>query len=129
MHPGTILALVATLLPTATAAVEYCYPEGGAGHKRCFDGTRATPCCGVGPCNIFCANCDGGCRKRPSYDRAAFDRATAADTAELTLRQYTLYMGVAVDDPVYVDWFRRHDRNGDGVVTFDELRLDGRSEL
>ena len=31
----------------------------------CADGTRGTPYCGYGPCNIFGCNCDGGCR-RPS---------------------------------------------------------------
>lgn len=31
----------------------------------CCDGTAGTPCCGYGPCNIFCCNCDGGCREGP----------------------------------------------------------------
>ncbi|MEO8672416.1 MAG: EF-hand domain-containing protein [Tahibacter sp.] len=31
----------------------------------CGDCTVGTPCCGYGPCNIFCGNCDGGCRKAP----------------------------------------------------------------
>ncbi len=35
------------------------------GGDSCNDGTRGTPCCGVGRCNIFCCNCDGGCRKPP----------------------------------------------------------------
>ncbi|KAF2142759.1 uncharacterized protein K452DRAFT_297295 [Aplosporella prunicola CBS 121167] len=43
---------------------------------------------------------------------------------ELTLLRYTQLMGVPADDPVYVDWFNRHDRNGDGVITADELSLD-----
>ena len=25
-------------------------------------------CCGKGPCNFFCCNCDGGCKK-PWYER------------------------------------------------------------
>ena len=29
----------------------------------CDDWTKGTPCCGRGRCNIFCCNCDGGCRK------------------------------------------------------------------
>ena len=28
----------------------------------CLDNTQGTPCCGYGECNIFCYNCDGGCR-------------------------------------------------------------------
>ena len=29
----------------------------------CDDCSRITPCCGIGSCNIFCCQCDGGCRK------------------------------------------------------------------
>ncbi len=30
----------------------------------CSDGTNGGGfCCGVGDCNIFCCNCDNGCRK------------------------------------------------------------------
>ncbi|XP_078595017.1 uncharacterized protein LOC144872581 [Branchiostoma floridae x Branchiostoma japonicum] len=33
-------------------------------YNRCGDGTRQpTPCCGYGKCNIFCCNCDDGCRR------------------------------------------------------------------
>jgi hypothetical protein len=32
----------------------------------CADCTSGTPCCGYGPCNVFCGNCDGGCRRPPS---------------------------------------------------------------
>lgn len=32
----------------------------------CNDGTQSTPCCGNGGCNIFCCNCDGGCRVPPA---------------------------------------------------------------
>ncbi len=31
----------------------------------CADGSDGTPCCGVGSCNIFCCNCDDGCRQQP----------------------------------------------------------------
>jgi hypothetical protein len=27
---------------------------------NCDDGRPGNPCCGVGSCNIFCCNCDGG---------------------------------------------------------------------
>src|SRR5690349_19783261 len=30
----------------------------------CEDCKRSTPCCGHGNCNIFCCNCDGGCRAK-----------------------------------------------------------------
>src|SRR5262249_54208732 len=35
------------------------------GFGCCADGTPSTPCCGYGPCNVFCGNCDGGCRRAP----------------------------------------------------------------
>ncbi|OQV11648.1 hypothetical protein BV898_14070 [Hypsibius exemplaris] len=31
------------------------------GFLGCDDGTTGM-CCGVGRCNMFCCNCDGGCR-------------------------------------------------------------------
>jgi len=32
------------------------------GYQVCKDGYRTWNCCGKGACNIFCCNCDGGCR-------------------------------------------------------------------
>ncbi|KAF2142747.1 uncharacterized protein K452DRAFT_297284 [Aplosporella prunicola CBS 121167] len=61
----------------------------------------------------------------PKYFPQQIHAFAGVDTGELTLRQYSEYMGVAINDPVYVNWFYRHDRNGDGVLTVDELRLQG----
>ncbi len=36
----------------------------GATNGLCADGTKGTPHCGRGPCNIFGCNCDNGCRDR-----------------------------------------------------------------
>jgi len=33
------------------------------GKSPCKDGSDKYACCGKGKCNIFCCNCDGGCRK------------------------------------------------------------------
>ena len=33
------------------------------GKSPCKDGTDKYACCGNGKCNIFCCNCDGGCRE------------------------------------------------------------------
>ncbi|KAF2142729.1 uncharacterized protein K452DRAFT_297275 [Aplosporella prunicola CBS 121167] len=139
MKLSTALVLFATLLPFA-AAGPCCNSKNG----NCGDGTRGTPCCGYRTCNIFCCDCGGGCRhsislnkftlarlqsKHASGAEEAFELAKEADTGELTLRQYTEYMGVAADDPVYVDWFYKHDTNGDGVITVDEIRLQDELEL
>uniref|UniRef100_A0A915JA49 Uncharacterized protein n=1 Tax=Romanomermis culicivorax TaxID=13658 RepID=A0A915JA49_ROMCU len=32
-------------------------------HDLCDDCTEPTPCCGYGPCNMFCCHCDTGCRR------------------------------------------------------------------
>nr|CAH0110888.1 unnamed protein product [Daphnia galeata] len=53
-HPGAVLQ------PSPALITNLLY-----GGDSCNDGTRGTPCCGVGSCNIFCCNCDGGCRKPP----------------------------------------------------------------
>ena len=29
---------------------------------KCKDGSMGTPCCGVGTCDAYCCNCEGGCR-------------------------------------------------------------------
>lgn len=49
-------ALVAASLILSVSA--HCCGYDNTGH--CADGTGATPCCGVGKCNFFCCNCDGG---------------------------------------------------------------------
>ncbi|KAH7090754.1 hypothetical protein FB567DRAFT_546915 [Paraphoma chrysanthemicola] len=50
----------------AFAQAECCdQTDGLSGH--CDDGTDSTPCCANGKCNIFCCNCDDGCRKE-TYD-------------------------------------------------------------
>lgn len=49
-------AILGSMLPVALG---FCC--GGDGSGICGDGsTQGAGCCGVGPCNIFCCNCDGG---------------------------------------------------------------------
>ena len=36
--------------------------EGSKSVERCYDCTEATVYCGVGKCNVFGCNCDGGFR-------------------------------------------------------------------
>src|SRR5918911_5330 len=51
--------LVLTLAFAGTARADCCST---VCNNKCGDCTAGTPCCGHGPCNIFCCNCDGGCR-------------------------------------------------------------------
>ncbi len=56
-----ILGLVASMLLVCAAPVSaQCNPQGNG---LCLDCINGTPCCGYGPCNFLCFNCDGGCRR------------------------------------------------------------------
>lgn len=60
-----ILVFVVTVLMVGETSAVCCQSQGGTySPKTCRDGTGPTPCCGRGKCNIFCCNCDGGCRER-----------------------------------------------------------------
>lgn len=62
-HRFNILLWLAIVLLFAPAlASAQC---SGNAYGWCADCTSPTPCCGYGPCNIFCFNCDGGCRSAP----------------------------------------------------------------
>jgi hypothetical protein len=62
-----ILLLFAVSSPFALA--ECCGTPLGGG--ICEDGEYAETfgCCGVGACNIFCCNCDGGCRQAKNIEQ------------------------------------------------------------
>lgn len=66
-RPSNGFRIIFLLLPMALfgavkANADCCgIPLGG--WYTCQDGTSSGGgCCGVGPCNILCCNCDGGCR-------------------------------------------------------------------
>ena len=61
----------------------------------CNDGSTAGYCCGNGACNIFCCNCDRGCRGDKRRKRSVND----------------------ADDLVL---FATYDVNRDGVIDFSE---------
>ena len=58
---------------------------------RCDDGTRGTPCCGNGGCNIFCCHCSRGCRQK---EKRSSDE---------------------------INTFFDHDLNQDSKISFDEM--------
>ncbi|KAL7741417.1 hypothetical protein ACLKA6_000745 [Drosophila palustris] len=84
---GPILFLLLALQPWRMADGECCYhtyarfgvqPNDNCGNyngstsywwsdscwnRFCGNLEKPTPCCGVGSCNIFCCNCDFGCKK------------------------------------------------------------------
>jgi len=65
------------------------------GSVVCNDGSTAGVCCGNGACNIFCCNCDRGCRGDRRGKRSVND----------------------VED---LDHFANYDVNRDGVIDFSE---------
>jgi hypothetical protein len=59
-----VFLFAAALVFTPEARADCCPNALGAGWTTCADGTSSGGgCCGVGSCNIFCCNCDGGCRQ------------------------------------------------------------------
>ncbi|KAF1944234.1 hypothetical protein EJ02DRAFT_464316 [Clathrospora elynae] len=40
-----------------------CCSQAGEESGQCYDGSFATLCCEVGSRNIFCCDCDGGCKQ------------------------------------------------------------------
>ncbi|KIM76082.1 hypothetical protein PILCRDRAFT_13104 [Piloderma croceum F 1598] len=86
------------LVHAACCYCPYPYTAGGI----CYDGTKCTPNCGYGPCNIFACNCDGGCRKGP-ISRSPIEIPVLPDDESSNLFAIT-------------------DTDGDGKITFVEWR-------
>ena len=91
----TLGILVSLAFVGAASAV--CCPSNRIG--MCADGTVGTPCCGVGKCNIFCCNCDSGCRQPRAYKRSKnlipVDLFGAIDTNNdnnINLEEFTKYI-------------------------------------
>lgn len=57
------VVLISLLGTAITVSAECC-----SSPAVCADGTISSiwSCCAYGSCNIFCCNCDGGCRKAPT---------------------------------------------------------------
>ncbi|KAH8688667.1 hypothetical protein GQ44DRAFT_291763 [Phaeosphaeriaceae sp. PMI808] len=105
------IVCVTALLPLATA--ECC--RGPVIGGSCGDGTTPTPCCAHGGCNIFCCNCDGGCRGRSVKQnlplglvegsdsiKTSFMEADTEGAGSITVDRYLEYMGVNGDNEVWL---------------------------
>ena len=65
--PFAILAVAILVFDTESRVnAECCNSEYSHGGNYCGDGSRPRikGCCAYGRCNIFCCNCEGGCRRR-----------------------------------------------------------------
>lgn len=82
---------------------------------RCVDDTYAGAfgCCAYGACNIFCCNCDGGCRRpKRLMARTIIGNAQAEDpTCGL----------FQTENQCGLDKFEALDTNHDSVITLDEV--------
>ncbi|KAF9634239.1 hypothetical protein BFW01_g5134 [Lasiodiplodia theobromae] len=126
MRFSTISTIVVALAPFALA--DCCYLNQKTG--LCNDGTIPTPYCGKGRCTWFGCDCTGGCRspksrimQRQTPDAEttdAFNKASGG-TGKLTEPQFAAFVGLPADDPTISQLFKDHDKNGDGVITVDEL--------
>jgi hypothetical protein len=95
---------------------------------KCGDDTKPTPCCGYGKCNVFCCNCDGGCRS--SRRRSNPDEIAANDLAtfgEIDLNKDgkvdadEAHKFVAPKNLTQAFEFARYDLNGDGFLSLYEV--------
>ncbi|KAH7398653.1 hypothetical protein DE146DRAFT_782297 [Phaeosphaeria sp. MPI-PUGE-AT-0046c] len=68
---NTSLFALATLV--AFVKADCCTPDQPF-LSYCPDGSDSTPCCGRGSCNVFCCDCDDGCRTE-TYDGCVLEAA------------------------------------------------------
>ncbi|KAI6081919.1 hypothetical protein F4821DRAFT_264480 [Hypoxylon rubiginosum] len=129
----TVLSFFGAALPLVLA--ECCNsPRTG----NCAGGHEPTPCCGKGSCNLFCCACKNGCWTAKIKNRynlvpdlferdadSAFAMADKSNNGTVSLEDYLEYMNVGQgDEQIWVTWFQKHDKNGDGLITVDEIRLE-----
>jgi hypothetical protein len=76
---------------------------------RCYDCTPSTYYCGVGKCNIFGCNCDGGCRQGNS-SLGCWNIASGCKLRLFYERQSAQ------------NFFNTIDTDSDGRVSFDEAK-------
>ncbi|KAF2421223.1 hypothetical protein EJ08DRAFT_702102 [Tothia fuscella] len=107
-------------------------------------------CCGLRKCNIFCCNCDAVngkvCRVAKSLlvqdeevlkvesgevekafsmsDEEMFGLANVGGTGNMTLEEFAGYFAKTADDLDLKAKFDAFDKNGDGFLQVDEMRLD-----
>lgn len=98
----------------------------------CLDQEFVGPllCCGKGPCNIFCCNCDNGCRPIGPNRRiesttmlAEFDLDNDGHFSRDEARTYVLSINGG-NETMIVDLEKNFvdlDKNGDGKLSFDEI--------
>ncbi|KAM0798422.1 hypothetical protein BDR22DRAFT_964767 [Usnea florida] len=135
--------------PVADAPDQY-FEFGMPPAQLCADGSYSTPCCGEGGCNIFCCNCDGGCRTDTWMEKIKRDdleddqsipvdslfQSVDGDTDQyLSLAEYIVWVERTKGESVvknatmlemWIEKFESHDANGDGKIEPGEMELSSR---
>jgi hypothetical protein len=99
----------------------------------CDDGNRAKNlCCAKGKegCNVFCCNCDGGCRTkrsgRPRYGQSGVDEMAAFQTMDtngdggVDQEEAFAYLGHLYSGNNFS--FYNYDTNRDGYLSLTEIK-------
>ncbi|KAH7329652.1 hypothetical protein B0I35DRAFT_420619 [Stachybotrys elegans] len=112
------------------------------GQWICEDGTPATPCCGLGPCNAFCCDCD--CRYEASRKRdlsflmeraeridSLFQSVDADNSKDVDLGEYIAWVSATLGQygqPIpaslwqeYIDHFYSFDKDGNAKLDTGEI--------
>ena len=121
----TIMILFAVL-----AAANACCTRPTDG--KCPDGSGCNVidgcfCCSYGSCNIFCCNCDGGCRQssKDKGDAAAslqrFRAVNTGNSGGITFDEFKTYGATLPHSLMIRVLFNAHDLNKDGKISFEEF--------
>lgn len=114
-----ISVFLLSILGTAiTVSAECC-----SSPAVCADGTQSGiwSCCAYGSCNIFCCNCDGGCRKAPTK-RSWSDWANGDHGLHGVAEHDSVVCGLTyTDDQCVIAKLDALDGNLDGKVSLAEV--------
>ncbi|CAG7734546.1 unnamed protein product [Allacma fusca] len=128
-RPGLILVAASILLAlhvnqVASECCELAWKE------ECDDYEMGTPCCGVGSCNMFCCNCEGGCRtwdpnkmyKRQATSTDPYDKHRSLDIngdGDVDEADATYYVRQSRQTEGFE--FSAYDKDGNGVLSPEEI--------
>ncbi|HVJ62493.1 MAG TPA: EF-hand domain-containing protein [Tahibacter sp.] len=91
----------------------------------CEDCTSPTPCCGYGPCNVFCGNCDGGCRRADTPSGVSGNPMcikSDGDTVAKAIRATHPIFPESSDPKAWRAKFDAIDKNHNSTISFAETR-------
>ena len=126
------LSVLGVLAIVASTDAECC---GCSFNKRCMDGTSCgfTSCCAYGSCNIFCCNCDGGCRTPGlEFEAKQNDNATHFEflsiidkdsSGDVDLQEFENFSMQMPQNMLVYTIFTLLDENEDGHISAKEFEM------